>query len=622
MKILTQINSIDWVKLLKEAQEEQAEVGVQAVIRANPAGRKFYTIYGNTFPIKDKLKNLGFRYFKGTWGKPVDKIDDAIKNELSGLGIDISILSLDVAEEGQVQEVQGVQEVQEPQVELTPVEQELQRMKYGVEVEMKESDRSEKVRSLLGFVDRMIQRVAEMTDEAAQSEFVKNFLGFSAKFHNYSFRNQMLIWVQNPKASYIRGFKQWMEMGREVTNWDNGIAIVRPQVSKRYGPQEISSAPELERGSMEEARRMIFLPTTVFDIADTRPIPNYKEQTGKASFEPQTWRKDPNEAMEEVTALVNAVMEWARNEKIDVDFEEMAQDTGGFSAGGKIRVNNTFEGINLFSTMVHECAHEVLHWTKERKKGDVIPETRQEREIDAETTAYVVLQHYGFDTKDTPNYLALWKAKGEDIKQRRDSISKAVSTIVKGIDAKMKDMIIDDEVGSEKAESIIEDRTPEIVAKGNIRFKKIAAGKYKLNKKAWKEIGKKAGWMKKATFSTNHYMAPVPVTIYGANENEVLNAFTSNVYIEFEIEMEDRSWGIKSMEVHPQGTVSISIIVANIDPQNAESNEQTKEIVIDVSRLKQQRKKVGEACTIIGLALHLDANYQVDYDNSYLEVAK
>jgi hypothetical protein len=61
MNILTQTNSMDCVELLKKAQEEQADVGVQSVIRANPAGRKFYTIYGNTFPIKDKLKNLGFR---------------------------------------------------------------------------------------------------------------------------------------------------------------------------------------------------------------------------------------------------------------------------------------------------------------------------------------------------------------------------------------------------------------------------------------------------------------------------------------------------------------------------------------------------------------------------------
>jgi hypothetical protein len=152
-----------------------------------------------------------------------------------------------------------------------------------------------------------------------------------------------------------------------------------------------------------------------------------------------------------------------------------------------------------------------------------------------------------------------------------------------------------------------------------MKLKKMASGKYQISKKAWKEIGKRAGWIKKATFSTNHYVASVPVTVYGANESETLNAFTSNVYVEFEIEMEDRSWGIKFINIQPQGTVNVTIIVANIDPK---SNEQTKEIIVDVSRLGQEVRNASGICTVTGLELYLDANYQVDYDKSRLEVAK
>ena len=63
---------------------------------------------------------------------------------------------------------------------------------------------------------------------------------------------------------------------------------------------------------------------------------------------------------------------------------------------------------------------------------------RMAKEIDAESTEYIVLQHYGFETTETPNYLALWQAKGEDINARRNNISESVRLIIKGIDDKVK----------------------------------------------------------------------------------------------------------------------------------------------------------------------------------------
>ena len=44
-----------------------------------------------------------------------------------------------------------------------------------------------------------------------------------------------------------------------------------------------------------------------------------------------------------------------------------------------------------------------------------------------------------FVTKDTPNYLALWQAKGEDIRARRQHISTAVKQIIDGIEKKVKE---------------------------------------------------------------------------------------------------------------------------------------------------------------------------------------
>jgi len=86
----------------------------------------------------------------------------------------------------------------------------------------------------------------------------------------------------------------------------------------------------------------------------------------------------------------------------------------------------------MFSTYVHEVAHELLHWKDPEGKQS----SRRDKEIDAESTAYIVLKHFGFETKDTSNYLALWQAKGDDVRARRKNIHRAATEIINGIKSK------------------------------------------------------------------------------------------------------------------------------------------------------------------------------------------
>jgi hypothetical protein len=418
-----------------------AQAGIRSVINTNKAGRRFFTLFGNTFPIKDMLgskhKNpeaLDFRFFQGTWSKAVDLITPEDRAKLQNLGVDCSPLDAPIAPAGAPQA--------QPQAQftpMTPVEQELARMQKGVADAM-ELQGSERVKGLLKFIDESIQKVANLTDEAAQSDFIKSFMAFQAKFHNYSFHNVMLIWFQKPRAGYVAGYKKWLELGRQVNKWDEPIYILAPSTkSRQYGENEIQTYDQDVLQNLPERQYLRFMPVKVYDITDTIPLENWKDpKTGQGPFEPKTWRTDPNERMDEVTVLIEAGLNWAKSIGIDVSKEVMGETLGGFSAGDKIRLNDTFEGINLFSTLVHECAHEALHWKKGEEGKGRTEDSTQEAEIDAETTAYIVLQHYGFETKDTPNYLALFKATGEAIKKRRNSISNAVKTIINGIDKSME----------------------------------------------------------------------------------------------------------------------------------------------------------------------------------------
>jgi len=454
---------------ISAAMLRSAAAGVQSVVNKNQYGRRFFTLFGNTFDIKEDIKSMGFKFFKGTWSKPVDAITEDDKTKMTSLGIDLS--PMDVADiqdhpavSGQPAGTQAPAPAQEPKEE-TAVESELSKMKSGIQTAMKQSGGRDKVAALLDFIEESIEKIANLADESAKSEFIKNFLSFAAKFHDYSFSNQIMIWIQNPLATYVNGFKKWMSMGRQVVDFKKKIIIIAPFTNKKkYSDEQLAGLSQGEIDSLPQTYTT-FAPVDVYDVSNTEVIPGWEQQTKKKPFEPADWRKDSNDPLEEITALVNAVRDWAVSQNIDVGAEAMESNLGGYSTGGKIRVNDKYEGINLFSTMVHECAHEILHWTDARKKGARDTEGRKVKEIDAETTAYVVLQHYGFETTDAPNYLALWKASGEEIRNRRNNISRAVGTIVSGIEETMGKSIYQD---SPEAETKAETQT--VTASGKRRL--------------------------------------------------------------------------------------------------------------------------------------------------------
>jgi len=389
----------------------------------NPANT-FLVLYGADpeelelmYSNKDVLKRLGFRYFRGngTYSLFSTKLTPEARAELERIGVDLTGYDSPVAP------------VEDP-VAQTPVEpsksdETLEKMHSELE-KVKTADK--KAKSLIDSIEKMIEHVANGTDEAAKQSFIRNFLDFASKFYNYSFHNQMLIWIQTRgQAHHVAGAKQWeQKFGRAVKDWKAGISILAPARSKK----EFDNPSTGERETRES---MYFIARTVYDVTATAPIPGHPKSFNPVSR--KDWSKDSNEEVEEIKKYIEALGEWANEQGIKVDTEEMEPEKGGYSAGGRIAINSTFKGINMFSTYVHEVAHEILHWKD--KEGKLY--TRQQKEIDAETTAYIVLKHFGFETQDTTNYLALWQATGEDIRSRRKNIQKAAMEIINGIRGKI-----------------------------------------------------------------------------------------------------------------------------------------------------------------------------------------
>ena len=98
------------------------------------------------------------------------------------------------------------------------------------------------------------------------------YLCFQSKFYNYSFSNAMLIFSQNPEASYVKGYKAWNQLGRYVKKGSKGLAILAPCFKKTEVFKEPENKSEYQDAEGEkETRRVVsgFRVTYVYDIADT-----------------------------------------------------------------------------------------------------------------------------------------------------------------------------------------------------------------------------------------------------------------------------------------------------------------------------------------------------------------
>lgn len=423
----------------------------------NPSN-SFIVLYGADpeerqimFSRKEDLKKIGFRYFapNGTYSLFSTKLTPQIRSNLEDLGVDLS--GYDDATEATPPE--NLNEPKQP----SKSDETLEKMHSELEKVM---TADKKAKSLIESIEKMIEQVANSTDEAAKQSFIRNFLDFSSRFYNYSFHNQMLIWIQSRgQARHVAGAKQWeQKFGRTVRDWKSSISILTPAKSKK-------ETDNPDTGEKELRERMYFITKPVYDISATVPIPGHPK-----SFEPvsrKDWSKDSNEEVEEIKNLISSLDDWAKKNGIKVDIEDMDEEKGGYSTGGKIAINSKFKGINMLSTYVHEVAHEILHWKDSEGKFS----TSQQKEIDAETTAYIVLKHFGFETQDTSNYLALWRATGDDVRSRRRNIQKAAMEIINGIKSHESDADIEESHDPSKSNvvfsSFAKDGTVVAIVDGN-----------------------------------------------------------------------------------------------------------------------------------------------------------
>ena len=304
------------------------------------------------------------------------------------------------------------------------------------------------------------QKVKEITDrleeglkELFEGEKYKSYLNTMSKFHNYSANNIQLIEMQCPDATYVAGYKAWQRnFERHVNKGERGIRILAPAPYKIKEEQEkidpVTNEPVLDRDGMpvmEEVEIKIpaFRVVTVFDYSQT----DGKELPGLGVSELQGNVERYRDFMEAL----------ARVSPVPIRYEGMEGDRKGYfiDLNHPIAIKEGMGEAQTAKTGVHEVAHAKLH-AKEVEQETGIAKDRETKEVEAESIAYTVCQHFGIDTSDYSfGYIAGWSSGKEmpELKSSLDTIRRTSSELIKGIEAQLLE--IDKERAAEQAQEDI-----------------------------------------------------------------------------------------------------------------------------------------------------------------------
>lgn len=306
------------------------------------------------------------------------------------------------------------------------------------------------------------QRVQELTDKLEQglqdlfnSDSYCNYLSTMSKFHNYSFNNTLLIAMQKPDATLVAGYKAWQKnFERHVNRGEKAIRILAPAPYKikeeRDKIDPVTQELLLDKdGNPQKEEVEITIPAfravSVFDLSQTdgKPIP---ELTAKELLSDVEGYQDMIRAVEAISP-------------VPIELEEIAGDSKGYydREAKRIAVQENMSESQTLKTMIHEVAHSKLH-SKEVEQDEQKRKDRNTKEVEAESVAYTVCQHFGIDTSDYSfGYIAGWSS-GRDTKELRssmDTIRRTASELITGIEEQLQELQRDREVSQEQTKESI-----------------------------------------------------------------------------------------------------------------------------------------------------------------------
>ena len=270
------------------------------------------------------------------------------------------------------------------------------------------------------------ERMKEITDrletgiqELFESERYKAYLTTMSKFHSYSFNNTLLIAMQG--GQLVAGYNKWKDdFHRNVKKGEKAIKILAPapfKAKKEVQKLDAQGRPVMGKDGkpvteVQEIQVPAFKIVSVFDVSQTEGEPL------------------PSIGVEELTGSVERYGEFFKaleqTSPVPIGFEDIPGGSHGYYhlTEKRIAIQAAMSELQTLKTAIHEIAHSKLHAIDPEapaiEQADR-PDSRT-REVQAESVAYAVCQHYGLDTSDYSfGYVAGWSS-GKDLKELKASL--------------------------------------------------------------------------------------------------------------------------------------------------------------------------------------------------------
>lgn len=236
-------------------------------------------------------------------------------------------------------------------------------------------------------IDKLDAAYATLEQGIAQlvgSDDWARMLETSARFHDYSPRNVLLILAQNPCASRVAGYNKWQELGRQVRKGERGLAILAPCTVK---------VDDGEAGEDGRRRLVGFRVARVFDVSQTDgdELPDVRPDLLEGMSDAGLWDLLAKQIADAGFSLARGDCDGANGV---TRWEERS-----------VTVRADVGPVQTAKTLAHELAHVLLH----EPEGGVSHQCRGEKEVEAESVAYLVCQAAGVATDGyTFAYVARW----------------------------------------------------------------------------------------------------------------------------------------------------------------------------------------------------------------------
>jgi antirestriction protein ArdC len=266
------------------------------------------------------------------------------------------------------------------------------------------------------------EKAAEAVQALTTSEGWQAWLALRRHFRTYSANNQFLIALQCQDATYVAGFRTWLQLGYAVRRGEQAIRIWMPMPPSKKALAEWEDAGAVP----DEKPRTRFRLGPVFDRSQVDELPAPAEPV---NLDPPIVRVEGSELRWAFRPLV----ELADDAGWVVVFEPGPEFRGGFCDFERklLSINDrpVFSVNQQVKTLVHELSHMLLRIERE---DDDLELTYTEEELVVESIAFTVCGSLGLDTSGySIPYLASWaqRASMETIERAAGMVDRVAKRI-------------------------------------------------------------------------------------------------------------------------------------------------------------------------------------------------